>query len=111
MKAIIDEGPFISAQVVAKGLVDEVRFEDQMFGELKTLLNAGELKKVTSQNYMRALEGEGQAVEEPHRLPGGPGRHHARQSGRQRAFRRGHHLGRHSTSCCGRWATMRRSRA
>src|SRR5262249_15905708 len=33
VRAIIDEGPFISAQVVPKGLVDEVRFEDQMFGE------------------------------------------------------------------------------
>jgi protease-4 len=60
VKAIIDEGPFISAQVVSKGLVDEVRFEDQMFGELKTMLNAGELKKLTYQKYRRALEGEGQ---------------------------------------------------
>lgn len=59
VKAIIDQGPFISAQVVSKGLVDEVRFEDQMFGELKSLLNAGEIKKLTSQKYMRALEGEG----------------------------------------------------
>src|SRR5690242_17320622 len=56
IKAIIDEGPFISSQVVQKGLVDEVRFEDQMFGELKALLNAGELKKLTSQKYFRALE-------------------------------------------------------
>ena len=58
VKAIIDQGPFISAQVVAKGLVDEVRFEDQMFGELKNQLNSGELKKLTSQKYMRALGGE-----------------------------------------------------
>jgi protease IV len=60
VRAIIDQGPFISAQVVGKGLVDEVRFEDQMFGELKAVLGAGELKKITSQNYMRALESEGQ---------------------------------------------------
>jgi protease IV len=60
VRAIIDQGPFISAQVVGKGLVDEVRFEDQMLGELKALLGAGELKKITSQNYMRALESEGQ---------------------------------------------------
>jgi protease-4 len=60
VRAIIDEGPFISSQVVSKGLVDEVRFEDQMFGELKSMLKGGELKKITSQRYMRALEGERQ---------------------------------------------------
>src|SRR5436190_3832418 len=59
VRAIIDEGPFISAQVVPKGLVDEVRFEDQMFGELKTMLKGSEVKKITSQKYMRALESEG----------------------------------------------------
>jgi protease-4 len=41
-------------------LVDEVRFEDQMLGEVKTALNAGELKKISSQKYMKALESEGQ---------------------------------------------------
>src|SRR5262249_40687205 len=51
--------PFISAQVVGKGLVDEVRFEDQMFGELQGMLRAGELKKISSQKYMKALEAEG----------------------------------------------------
>ena len=57
VKAIIDEGPFNSSQAAGRGLVDAVRFEDQMFGELKTLLKA-DVKKLTSQNYMRALEGE-----------------------------------------------------
>src|SRR3954464_15224675 len=35
VRAIIDEGPFLSTQAKAKGLVDELRFEDEMFGELK----------------------------------------------------------------------------
>jgi protease IV len=66
VKAIIDEGPFISAQVVGKGLVDEVRFEDQMFGELKAMLKGGEIKKLTSAKYLRALEGEGSSAK--HRI-------------------------------------------
>lgn len=35
LRAIIDNGPFLSAQAKAYGLVDELRYEDQAFGELK----------------------------------------------------------------------------
>src|SRR5690349_2172861 len=65
VKAIIDKGPFNSTQAADNGLVDAVRFEDQMFGELKTLLKS-DVKKLTSQNYMRALEGESQQAK--HRI-------------------------------------------
>jgi len=65
VKAIIDKGPFNSSQALANGLVDAVRFEDQMYGELKTLLKA-DVKKLTSQNYMKALEGESQQAK--HRI-------------------------------------------
>jgi protease IV len=59
VRALIDQGPFLSAQAASKGLVDKIEFEDQMFGELKATLNAGEVKKLSAQKYMRALEGEG----------------------------------------------------
>jgi protease IV len=65
VKAIIDKGPFNSAQALANGLVDAVRFEDQMYGELKTQLK-GDVKKLTSQNYMKVLAGEGQQAK--HRI-------------------------------------------
>ncbi|MDE3197530.1 MAG: signal peptide peptidase SppA [Acidobacteriota bacterium] len=51
LKGIIDDGPFLSKQALAQGLVDELRFEDQMYGELKTALHQNELKKVSAQSY------------------------------------------------------------
>ena len=53
MRAIIDQGPFTAAQARQAGLVDELRFEDQMWGELKDRLHSGELKKVAAGEYMK----------------------------------------------------------
>ena len=47
MRAIIDQGPFTATQALKAGLVDELRFEDQMWGELKTALKSGDPKKVS----------------------------------------------------------------
>jgi len=52
IRATLDEGPFLSVQAKAKGLVDELRYEDEMFGELKTALKQGELKKVAEHDYV-----------------------------------------------------------
>jgi protease-4 len=52
IKAIIDDGPFLSNQALAKGLVDELRFEDEMYGELKTALHQTELKKLAAHDYV-----------------------------------------------------------
>jgi protease-4 len=52
IKAIIDDGPFLSNQALAKGLVDELRFEDEMYGELKTALHQTELKKLATHDYV-----------------------------------------------------------
>jgi protease IV len=56
VRAIIDEGPFLSTQARAKGLVDELRFEDEMFGELKTALHQNELKKIAERDYLNVPE-------------------------------------------------------
>jgi protease IV len=56
VRAIIDEGPFLSTQAKNKGLVDELRFEDEMFGELKTALKQSELKKITEREYVKASD-------------------------------------------------------
>ncbi|HZT32348.1 MAG TPA: signal peptide peptidase SppA [Bryobacteraceae bacterium] len=53
VRAIIDQGPFLASQAQASGLVDQLRFEDQMFGELEAALRSGELKKVTTGQYLR----------------------------------------------------------
>jgi protease-4 len=53
VRALVDQGPFTAAQARQAGLVDELRFEDQVWGELKDRLHAGELKKVAAGDYMR----------------------------------------------------------
>jgi protease-4 len=51
IRATIDDGPFLSTQAKAKGLVDDLRFEDEMFGDLKTALHQTELKKLSDRDY------------------------------------------------------------
>jgi len=53
IRAAIDEGPFLAEQAVSKGFIDSLRYEDQMFGELKDRLKSGEIKKVSHRDYMK----------------------------------------------------------
>jgi protease-4 len=60
MRAILDEGPFTGVKAKEKGLIDELRYEDQMFGELKTRLKQKEIRKLGFMDYLRAgLRGTG----------------------------------------------------
>ena len=54
IRATLDDGPFLSSQALAKGLVDEIRFEDEMYGELKSALKDGDIRKVQSRDYVKA---------------------------------------------------------
>lgn len=53
VRAIIDQGPFLSGEALAHGLVDALRFEDQVFGELRDRLKSGEIKRVSLRDYLR----------------------------------------------------------
>ena len=53
VRALIDAGPFLAPQAKAAGLVDELRFEDQMYGELGAKLGGGEPKKVPLARYAK----------------------------------------------------------
>jgi len=53
VRGIIDQGPFTAAQALKAGLVDELRFEDQMWGELKDRLHSGDPVKVSLEKYMK----------------------------------------------------------
>jgi protease-4 len=57
IRTIIDNGPFLARQAKANGLVDELRYEDEALGELKTALHQTELKKITEQEYADAPVG------------------------------------------------------
>lgn len=52
VRAIIDEGPFTAPQALKAGLVDALRFEDQMWGELKERIKA-EPSRVSMDKYAR----------------------------------------------------------
>ncbi|HKD06300.1 MAG TPA: signal peptide peptidase SppA [Bryobacteraceae bacterium] len=56
IRATIDRGPFLSNQAQAAGLVDELRFEDEMQGELKSALRQTELKKIAARDYVSAAD-------------------------------------------------------
>ncbi len=52
VRAIIDEGPFLAKDALAKGLVDELRYEDEAFGELSRTLHQAALTKTTEREYV-----------------------------------------------------------
>src|ERR1019366_6365745 len=51
IRAIIDDGPFLATQAKDKGLIDDVRYEDRVLGELKTTLKQPELKRISEHDY------------------------------------------------------------
>ncbi|HWC98833.1 MAG TPA: signal peptide peptidase SppA [Candidatus Sulfopaludibacter sp.] len=53
VRTLIDQGPYTALQAQKAGLVDELRFEDEMYGELKSALKSGDLKKVGIESYVR----------------------------------------------------------
>jgi len=58
-RALIDQGPFTAPRALAAGLVDELRFEDQMWGELKDRLKSDPIK-VSIEKYARTEPGAAQ---------------------------------------------------
>ena len=51
---IIDQGPFTAKQALKVGLLDELSFEDEMWGALKNkLASSGELVKLSGEKYLK----------------------------------------------------------
>ena len=81
IRAIIDDGPFLAKQAKANGLVDELRYEDQVFGELKTTLHQTDLKKITEHDYVNVPDtAVGLGRQRPDRVCRRRRHHHARRS-------------------------------
>ncbi len=53
IRAELDNGPFVGKETVDNGFVDELLFEDEVFGRLKAKLN-GDTKRITGQDYSKA---------------------------------------------------------
>src|SRR5580704_999737 len=61
VRTIVDQGPFTAQQALNAGLVDELRFEDQMWGELGDKLGSTPVKVPASQYAMVSPESAGLA--------------------------------------------------
>ncbi|MFL6374376.1 MAG: signal peptide peptidase SppA [Pyrinomonadaceae bacterium] len=62
MRALIDQGPFISSKAKASGLVDEIGYEDQVYADLKKKVGRGELNKTSIKAYFRAVPNAGDRI-------------------------------------------------
>ncbi len=56
VRTIIDNGPFLAKQAKANGLIDDIRYEDEVFGEMKTTLHQTELKRTSEKEYARVTD-------------------------------------------------------
>lgn len=55
-RALIDRGPFLSAQAKAEGLVDDVVYEEQVFDLVRSELHQNELIRASLEDYSAARE-------------------------------------------------------
>jgi protease-4 len=53
MRAIIDRGPFLADAALSDGLIDGLRYEDQVVEELKQRLKLQEVRRVSHRTYAR----------------------------------------------------------
>jgi len=67
VRELIDRGPFLANDALQDGLVDQLRYEDQMFGDLQQKVNAGELHKLSSGSYEK-VTADSLGLEGHHRI-------------------------------------------
>ena len=53
IRALIDNGPFVGKEALTGGLIDELLYEDQVFGKLKDQIKT-DINKINEQDYARA---------------------------------------------------------
>lgn len=67
VSALIDQGPFLANEALQGGLVDQLRYEDQMFADLQQKVNSGELHKLASGSYQK-IPADSLGLEGRHRI-------------------------------------------
>jgi len=65
--ALMDQGPFLANAALHDGLVDELRYEDQMFADLQQKVNDGELHKLSAGKYLK-IPADSLGLEGRHRI-------------------------------------------
>lgn len=59
VRAAIDQGVFLGPQAQKAGFVDELKFEDEMWNDLKNRLHVRDLKRVRDTTYVKAADPAG----------------------------------------------------
>ena len=62
VEAAVNQGPFTASKAKDAGLVDVLAYEDQLFGELKKKVGAGDLSKLSLRTYSRAIPYKGDHI-------------------------------------------------
>jgi len=62
VKALLDSGPFLGPQAKSAGLIDELAYEDQVYGDLKHRTGQRELNKTGIKTYFHAAPGKGDRI-------------------------------------------------
>ncbi len=58
VRAIIDQGPFLSSQALSAGLVDALEYQDEAFTQLKSRLKLKDVHKLSQFDYLRVKAGD-----------------------------------------------------
>lgn len=53
VKALMDQGPFLANAALSDGLVDSLRYEDEMYNDLERQVGAGKLNKLSTAHYLK----------------------------------------------------------
>jgi protease IV len=67
IRATIDEGPFLSREALAKGLIDVIEYEDQTYDALGRRVKTTPLKKVSPRDYAK-VTADSLGLEGRHRI-------------------------------------------
>jgi protease-4 len=67
VRALIDRGPFLANAALQEGLVDQLRYEDQMFADLQQKVSSGELHKLSVGGYQK-ISPDSLGLEGRHRI-------------------------------------------
>lgn len=60
VRSLIDRGPFLAPAAKDAGLIDDLKYEDEVLAELRSRLNQKELKRISFRDYVKAAgPGEG----------------------------------------------------
>jgi protease-4 len=63
VKALVDSGPYMGSQAKTNGLIDELAYEDQVYGDLKKRTgDSKDLTKVSIKTYFKAKPGTGDRI-------------------------------------------------